>query len=217
MKYVAKDIGEVADISSGNENQNLEFIKLISLSVTLIVGIYFSTVFLSEYFISGISVEDEKKWFGQVNMFSVDRTDDKAPSNELNRANLLLARIIKHSEVPELPYKLFVIDKKELNAFAFPGGNIGVTNGLLEQLKDDSALAFVLAHELGHFKHRHHLKGFSKAFGLGIIFSMVLGSESDLMLTENILMFFDARHSQKQEVDSDEFSVRVVYVYFDVL
>ena len=58
------------------------------------------------------------------------------------------------------------------NALAFPGGLVVVTSGLLEQVESENELAFVLGHEIGHFRHRDHLRG----IGRGVAFALVMGA-----------------------------------------
>ncbi|MCW5943905.1 MAG: M48 family metallopeptidase [Fimbriimonadaceae bacterium] len=48
-----------------------------------------------------------------------------------------------------------VIDKKEVNAFAFPGGPIFFFNGLIDKLETEDQLAGVLAHEMTHVRNQH--------------------------------------------------------------
>ena len=66
--------------------------------------------------------------------------------------------VASQSERPDLPWHFGVIDSKDINAFAAPGGYIFVTRGLYEQLQNEAALAGVLAHEVGHVIRKHHLK-----------------------------------------------------------
>ncbi|WP_168203998.1 M48 family metallopeptidase [Aliikangiella coralliicola] len=210
MKYVAKDMGDAAEVNAGDGNQLAELAKLLSLALVLIVCLYLITVYLAEYFISGVSIEQEKQWFGHGNVF-VDRQSGGRDSEEkLAKANSILANLIQSRDVPDLNYRLIALDSDEINAFAFPGGTIGLTTGLLDELNSEKALAFVIGHELGHFKHRHHLKGFSKALGLGVVFSIIFGGDSELAITQNIIAFLEARHSQQQEKDSDAFGASVV-------
>lgn len=49
-----------------------------------------------------------------------------------------------------------VIQSESINAFAFPGGYVVVTTGLLKQLKSEDELAFVLAHEIAHITKKHY-------------------------------------------------------------
>lgn len=60
-------------------------------------------------------------------------------------------------------------DSSQPNAFAIPGRLIGVTSPLLWKLDTEEGLAFVLAHELGHFHNRDHLHALGQTFGLSLI------------------------------------------------
>ncbi|MGB7946824.1 MAG: M48 family metalloprotease [Candidatus Binatia bacterium] len=66
--------------------------------------------------------------------------------------------IASQSERPQLHWRFGVIDSNDINAFAAPGGYIFVTKGLYRLLRNESELAGVLAHEVGHVVHKHHLK-----------------------------------------------------------
>ena len=66
--------------------------------------------------------------------------------------------IASQSERPQLKWRFGVIDSNDINAFAAPGGYIFVTKGLYGLLRNESELAGVLAHEVGHVIHKHHLK-----------------------------------------------------------
>jgi predicted Zn-dependent protease len=58
----------------------------------------------------------------------------------------------------DLKWTFGVIDSPDINAFAAPGGYVMVTGGLYERLQDESQLAGVLGHEIGHVQQKHHLK-----------------------------------------------------------
>ena len=66
--------------------------------------------------------------------------------------------IASQSERPDLDWHFGVIESKDINAFAAPGGYIFVTEGLYRSLQSESELAGVLAHEVGHVIKKHHLK-----------------------------------------------------------
>jgi predicted Zn-dependent protease len=66
--------------------------------------------------------------------------------------------IANQSERPDLPWHFGVIQSDDLNAFAAPGGYVFVTRGLYRGLQNESELAGVLAHEIGHVIKKHHLK-----------------------------------------------------------
>ena len=66
--------------------------------------------------------------------------------------------VASQSERPDLDWHFGVIDSNDINAFAAPGGYIFVTKGLYRVLRNESELAGVLAHEVGHVIEKHHLK-----------------------------------------------------------
>jgi len=66
--------------------------------------------------------------------------------------------VASQSERPDLAWHFGVIESKDLNAFAAPGGYIFVTRGLYRLLDNEAELAGVLAHEIGHVIRKHHLK-----------------------------------------------------------
>ena len=67
-------------------------------------------------------------------------------------------RVAVASSRPELPYEFTVINSSEPNAWAMPGGKIGVTRGLLVQLESEDELAAVLGHQIAHAAARHGTK-----------------------------------------------------------
>lgn len=66
--------------------------------------------------------------------------------------------LANQSERPDLPWHFAVIESRDINAFAAPGGYVFVTRGLYQTLQNEAALAGVLAHEIGHVIRKHHLK-----------------------------------------------------------
>ena len=66
------------------------------------------------------------------------------------------------TERPDLPWRFGVLDDPNINAFATPGGNIFITNGLLQRMRSESELAGVLAHEIAHVLQKHHLSAIKK-------------------------------------------------------
>ncbi|MDZ7735196.1 MAG: M48 family metalloprotease [Gammaproteobacteria bacterium] len=72
-------------------------------------------------------------------------------------------RLAANSHRPELIYRFTVLDSKDINAFALPGGYIYITRGLLAYLNDEASLAAVLGHEIGHVTARHAVQQYSAA------------------------------------------------------
>ncbi len=81
--------------------------------------------------------------------------DDAVQQRYVNRLGRWLAL---HSERPNLPWKFGIVDTDDFNAFSTPGGYVLISRGLLEQMRTESELAGVLAHEIAHVVQKHHLK-----------------------------------------------------------
>jgi len=62
-----------------------------------------------------------------------------------------------------LIYRFTVLDSKDVNAFALPGGYIFITRGLMAYLNSEAELAAVLGHEIGHVTARHAVRQYSAA------------------------------------------------------
>jgi len=66
--------------------------------------------------------------------------------------------LLKYSDVQDRRISTVVVNNPTLNAFAVPGGVIGVHTGLFRYSGDEQQLASVLAHELAHLSQRHHAR-----------------------------------------------------------
>jgi hypothetical protein len=78
-------------------------------------------------------------------------------------------RVAIHSDL-KVPLNITVLDSKEINAFALPGGFLFIERGLLEAVDDESELAGVIGHEMSHVVARHGHKLMMKAQIAGIFF-----------------------------------------------
>jgi predicted Zn-dependent protease len=64
-------------------------------------------------------------------------------------------RLVTQADNVKFPYKFFILNSPEINAFAFFGGHIGIHTGLIFNARNESELASVLAHEVSHVTQRH--------------------------------------------------------------
>jgi len=75
-------------------------------------------------------------------------------------------RVVARSSAGTTPYKFqfhLLADPQTINAFALPGGQVFITDGLLTQLHSEAELATVLAHEVGHVVARHSAQQLAKS------------------------------------------------------
>lgn len=71
-------------------------------------------------------------------------------------------RLAAQSHRPQMPYSFRVVNANYVNAYAFPGGSIACTRGILLSLENEAELAALLGHELGHVNARHTAEQMSK-------------------------------------------------------
>ena len=64
-------------------------------------------------------------------------------------------RLASQSTSAEDPFLFFAVRDSRINAFALPGGYVGVNTGLIVVTRNESELAGVLAHEVSHVSQRH--------------------------------------------------------------
>ncbi len=95
---------------------------------------------------------------------------------------------------PGLEWQFGVLDDRDVNAFAAPGGYIFVTRGLLNLLDNEAELAGVLAHEIQHVTHKHHLQAVQK--------NNLLGAAADVGMMLN--------NNRQQSAQERELGERVV-------
>ncbi|NOX49857.1 MAG: M48 family metalloprotease [Gammaproteobacteria bacterium] len=69
--------------------------------------------------------------------------------------------VVNQTDRAHLPWRFAVLRSNAVNAFATPGGNIFITDGLLHLLNSEAELAAVLAHEVAHVVQKHHIKAMS--------------------------------------------------------
>jgi len=102
--------------------------------------------------------------------FSADygTTQDKELNDYIDRTG---KRMATRSHRPHMPYNFQVVNANYVNAYAFPGGSIACTRGILLSLDNEAELAALLGHELGHVNARHTAEQMSK----GMLTQSVVG------------------------------------------
>jgi predicted Zn-dependent protease len=111
--------------------------------------------------------------------FSADygKVQDKALNNYINNTGKKMAA---HTHRANMPYSFRAVNATYVNAYAFPGGSIAVTRGILLSLDNEAELAALLGHELGHVNARHTAQQMSK----GVLTQAVVGGISVLAGTQ---------------------------------
>jgi len=72
-------------------------------------------------------------------------------------------KLAQNTHRTQIPYNFHTVNAVYVNAYAFPGGTIVATRGILLSLQSEGALAALLGHELGHVNARHTAQQMSKS------------------------------------------------------
>ena len=121
------------------------------------------------------------------------------------------SRLARASQRPNLPWHFAVVDEPAINAFALPGGYIYLTRGILPFLDNESQLAGVLGHEIGHVTARHSAQQYTQATtaGLGVTLLSIFVPEARPFqgLTETALGVLFLKHGRDDELEADRLGV----------
>lgn len=116
-------------------------------------------------------------------------------------------------DIVNAKWEFVLFDNKEPNAFALPGGKVGVNTGILAITQDDAGLAAVLGHEVAHVSARHGGERMSEQLALaGLATGLAIGLEGESTRTRELsLLAFGIvgttaavlPHSRMQESEAD--------------
>jgi predicted Zn-dependent protease len=99
----------------------------------------------------------QERQIGEQSMYQIRADQSYMDDAEIaDYLNLLGGQLASNSSEPGLEFEFFAINDNAINAFAMPGGFIGVNSGLILASQSESELASVLSHEIAHVT-QHHL------------------------------------------------------------
>ncbi len=105
---------------------------------------------------SGIISQQKEHELGRAWLMAyrsrINEHNDPILSNYLEQ---LLYKLVSHSELEDRRLELITINNPSMNAFAVPGGVVGIHTGLFRYAKTEHQLSSVLAHEIAHLSQRH--------------------------------------------------------------
>ena len=205
MKFVPRQPDDKVNVSDTHPLAEASLLMIGLAGIVVIVAVVL--VFMIEVALHFVPAEEEARLFDS---WLPEDIATVAPQDErLVRTQQIVDRLARHW--PDSPYRFRVeIDDSEVaNAMALPGGLIIVTKGLLDQVESENELAFVLGHELGHFRNRDHLR----ALGRGIVFSLTYAILTGNDVTGVGIQAADLTlrgFNRRQESEADEFGLAIV-------
>ena len=167
--------------------------------------------------------EDQEVQIGRQNAEQVNSqlrlVRDTVVTNYVQALGLSIARTTTRSD---LDWRFFVVDSREVNAFALPGGFIYVNRGLIERAQHLDELAGAIGHEIGHVVRRHSVNQMEKqtganvAVGLGCTLTRLCNSDVARAAIQVGGAALFARYSRHDEAEADsEAVVNVIHAGID--
>lgn len=124
-------------------------------------------------------------------------------------------RVAGESARPDLPYEFVIVNDRTPNAWALPGGKIGIHRGLLTAMESEAELAAVLGHEVVHSAARHGARRQERGLIMqaGLITLGVMTQDQDLqpLLVAGAGLgtaLISQRHSRSAELEADYYGTR---------
>jgi len=135
---------------------------------------------------SFMSAQQEQQ-LGKAFMRNVRRSLPVMDDPQISRyIQSLGQRLAAHSNQPQQAFHFFVVNNPSINAFAGPGGYIGIHSGLILASQTEDELAAVIAHELAHVTQRHLARAYESATNMSlpmtaaIIAAIILSGQPEL-------------------------------------
>jgi len=213
MKYRAVLPKKNSNVS--HEHPLREFLILVAGSASIVLVVYGILGLFVDIAVDYISPEMEMAIYESVSFDYPEEFDTATPANETAQSTQNLLNELQQCIDVGYPVTLGIEESEAINAFAFPGGQMVVFSGLLENIKSENGLAFVLAHELAHFKNRDHLRSMGRSMVLAALSILFTGTNSDLSrIMAPVGKLEAAQHSQERESAADTTALQILNCHY---
>lgn len=133
---------------------NLSLLLTVLCAVFLCVGCAKTPITNRTQFM--MMTEGQENAMGAQTARQVKQTETLSRDRaEIERLKRVGQRIAKVANRPDYKWEFNVVEKKDENAFALPGGSVFVNSGMMDMVESDDELAVVVGHEIAHVLARH--------------------------------------------------------------
>ena len=202
------------DVNVTHNNPLKELFKLLASLALILIGIYGIMFVTTDIIIRVLPID---KQIALEDVLANMIHEDEEWTSEAQEKALKKARNNVLKADPTFPktsnLNMFVIDNDGLNALCYPNGNIYITSGLYNKIKNEEQLTFVIAHEMGHYKHKDHLMQLRRnVAGSTVMFILALVNPNDkeiAKIAENIIDWNDLSYSRRVEENADTYAIKI--------
>ncbi len=206
MKFTLKELKNNVNISKISPLK--ELFTLLGSILAIVLIIYIALGFAVDIVVQKLPLKMEQE-IGRFYLMHYALEAPKTPAEK--RLQKLLHRLQSNLPSQEIDFQAHIIDVPEANALALPGGHIVVTTGLISSVESENELAMILAHELGHFANKDHLRGLGRGLVLTTLSTIVLGKDNPAThFLQNILLKAEMKFSQHQERLGDVYGLHLL-------
>ena len=192
-------------VAGNTRSKIIIFFSIIALFIA--AGYFWFVPWLGERIAKNISKEWEismgaKMHEAMLDQFKVDTTKTKL----INEFYQLLDYDVQY------PVTITVVDSKEVNAFAVPGGHIVVYESIIARMKKPTELAALLSHEASHIQIRNSLRNLFRSLARKMFLVLLVGNESGIagFLVNNADDLKGLEYSRSLETEADNHGIQLM-------
>lgn len=203
------------NVNVGKINDGVEFLILILGIVVMLFVIYLFADSISCFIIDRLPDKTITQIEKSIPNFDTTMIlKDSKNQAQIDKLEKIKQKIVAEDKVLQnkSSFPISIEPMKEVNAFIEIDGSIHFTEGLLKKVNDEEMLAFVMAHELGHYAHRDCLKHVSRQVIAGLITSVLSGGQNNTSVAINGISDLNAlTYSRAQEKRADKYANKMLY------
>jgi predicted Zn-dependent protease len=204
--------GHYAAVTRSLQEDSMRKIALLFLGLLTLTGCTTSPTSGHTIFTGLVSEQQENEIGYAAHADTLKQFHGVNDNTKLNEFVAMIGtRLVPYAERKDVHWTFTVLNDDMVNAFASPGGYIYVTRGLLNLAQDESQVAGVLAHEMGHINARHSAQQMSQGIlaNIGLqALGMATGSSAATQLGSVGAQGLIMSYSRDHEYEADALSIR---------
>lgn len=212
------------DIAEDKSEKSIfsEICKFVVCLLILLISLYLVFFIAVNVSINSLTAEKQielEEKFEKLPLITVFKILETNPARALEIKNKIISSDKNLNENKN--QKINIINYPANIAFCALDGNIYISKSLYRLLDNDEELAFVIAHELAHYKNKNHLSILRKSlYNSSLLVAITLDkdfSEKAVQLLSNRIMIEDIHHSRVDEIQADIYAgERLIALYGSV-
>ncbi len=192
------------------KKKNSTFYQLIAAALVLIVSIGVGLLLMRDYLLKRAithlppSVDQMLAKAAEMRVNASTHHTDPATIRYFEH---LITPIFPTSDQSPFKYQVHISKSKDKNAFAYPGGYIEITEGLILEADSSEEILGVLAHEIAHIEKRHSMHALAYQMGIGLSSALIFGDTSAYQILAQADRITSIHNTKDMEREADQGAV----------